>query len=176
MSFSQDGHQTKTKKTYNRATIASSEIRCRKAWPVDTASNVNDWWSDKLMSGSNNTGVKRNQQCIKNFHDGPNQDTISVAHPQKALLQDLTNPHPGNPCSLQASSFISLTLGVDDKLRRSIHEGQYVTFASSVPHENEPNNNRLRSMEKEGQLILSNKMKKIPSTISQNGWKPSTFL
>lgn len=99
------------------------------------------------MSGSNNTGVKRNQQCIKNFHDGPNQDTISVAHPQKALLQDLTNPHPGNPCSLQASSFISLTLGVDDKLRRSIHEGQYVTFASSVPHENEPNNNRLRSME-----------------------------
>lgn len=94
------------------------------------------------------------QQCIRDFHEKPNQDATSVAAPQISLLEDLTNPPQGNSCSTPASSSISLTLGVDDKLRRSIHEGQYVKFASLLPPENESTDNRYRSVEKEGQLIF----------------------
>lgn len=94
------------------------------------------------------------QQCIRDFHKKTNQDATSVAAPQISLLEDLTNPPQGNSCSTPASSSISLTLGVDDKLRRSIHEGQYVKFASLLPPENESTDNRYRSVEKEGQLIF----------------------
>lgn len=63
---------------------------------------------------------------------------------QPLLLQDLTNSQSDNPFNLPASPSISLTLGVDEKLRRNIHEGQYVKFASLLPPENEPTDNRYR--------------------------------
>lgn len=64
------------------------------------------------------------QQCIKDFHDKFNQDANSAADPQISLLEEPTTPPQGNSCSTPASSSISLTLGVDDKLRMSIHAGQ----------------------------------------------------
>lgn len=94
------------------------------------------------------------QQCIKDFHDKSNQEASSAADSQISLLEELTTPPQGNSCSTPASSSISLTLGVDDKLRRSIHEGQYVKFASLLPPDNESTDNRYRSLEKEGQLIF----------------------
>lgn len=72
------------------------------------------------------------QQYIKDFYDRPSQDTTSVADPEISLVQEFINSPEGNSCSLPASSCISLTLGVDDKLWRSIHEGQYVKFALCI--------------------------------------------
>lgn len=105
------------------------------------------------------------QQCIKDFHDKPIQDANSVEDLQISQLEELTTPLQGNLCSTPASSSISLTLGVDDKLQRSIHEGQYVKFASLLPPENESTDNRYRSLEKEGQLIFvkHNEKNSIPN-------------
>lgn len=63
------------------------------------------------------------QQCIKDFHDKPNQDANSTADPTISLLEELTTPPRGYSCSTPASSSFSLTLEVNDNLRRSIHEG-----------------------------------------------------
>lgn len=112
------------------------------------------------------------RQCIKDFYDRPKQETTSLADPQITLLQDLTNPQPGNPCRLPASSSIYLTLGVYDKLRRSIHEGQYVKFASLLPPE--PTDNRYRSMEK-GQLIFVKQSEKN-STNNITKWMQASHI
>lgn len=83
---------------------------------------------------------------------------------QISQLEELITPLQGNLCSTPASSSISLTLGVDDKLQRSIHDGQYVKFASLLPPENESTDNRYRSLEK-GQLIFvkHNEKNSIPN-------------
>lgn len=73
--------------------------------------------------------------------------------------------------------FISLILNVDDKFGITIYEEQNASLPPCSRLLIRPTDNSYPSIEEEGKLIFfSNTAIRIPSTTSQNGWKPSRFL
>lgn len=92
------------------------------------------------------------QQCIKDFHDKPNQDANSWQIHKYLYLK---NKPPHHKAIRVAHQHLSLFLSPQEQM--IIFKGVSMRgnkFASMLPPENESTDNRYRSLEKEGQSIF----------------------
>lgn len=90
-------------------------------------------------------------------HDGTNLDPPQRQQSSQTLLEEITSTgttiQPSANNITPPSGSVSLTLGIDDKVRAKIHAGDYMKFSllqSNLTTEND----KYKSVEKDGQLLF----------------------
>jgi hypothetical protein len=73
---------------------------------------------------------------------------------QLPLLAELTSPESGTPPTPSPASALSLTLGIDDKIRRKIWDGSFVKFSNLLSSDSDMGKDKYKSVKREGELVF----------------------
>lgn len=104
--------------------------------------------------------------------DGTNPDPPRSQQSSQTLLEEITSTGTTIQSSANnitpPSGSVSLTLGIDDKVRAKIHAGDYIKFSSLLQSNLTTENDKYKSVVKDGQqLFLKSNEKESVKTIAK---------
>lgn len=155
-----------------KRTASQTSYNSKQQYNTCNATKYWHWKHDPIMHGTNSSQHRTFRQYMENFHTQQRKtanrihrcSTSNSLRPStvpaiisNSIRRDNIHRYYYSIIAnniTPSSGSVSLTLGIDDKVRAKIHAGDYIKFSSLLQSNLTTENDKYNSVEKDGQLLF----------------------